>query len=147
MFPEPTELLLIGYFIESIWTPKIQIKYNDTKNQLADILVQHYEQSNVSLQAFQQSKTRSSTMSKRQMQEKPNKEKKLSAWLQNRDLREIWSLDFRSVSNMSSSSSSHSPENLRAKITTLDSFTTGKHAAMDSNQKQRIRLSSVEHRY
>ena len=37
MFPEPTELLLIGYSIESIWTPKIQIKYIDTKNQLADI--------------------------------------------------------------------------------------------------------------
>ena len=38
MFPEPTELLLIGYLIESIWTPKIQIKYIDTKHQLADIL-------------------------------------------------------------------------------------------------------------
>ena len=32
-----TELLLIGCSIESIWTPKIQIKYIDTKNQLADI--------------------------------------------------------------------------------------------------------------
>ena len=38
MFPEPTELLLIGCSIESIWTPKIQIKYIDTKNQLADEL-------------------------------------------------------------------------------------------------------------
>ena len=38
MFPGPTELLLIGYLMESIWTPKIQIKYIDTKNQLADIL-------------------------------------------------------------------------------------------------------------
>ena len=38
MFPEPTELLLIGYSIESIWTQKIQIKYIDTKNQLADLL-------------------------------------------------------------------------------------------------------------
>ena len=38
MFPEPTELLLIGCSIELIWTPKIQIKYIDTKNQLADIL-------------------------------------------------------------------------------------------------------------
>ena len=38
MFPEPTELLLIGCSIESIWTPKIQIKYIDTENQLADIL-------------------------------------------------------------------------------------------------------------
>ena len=38
MFPEPAELLLIGCLIESIWTPKIQIKYIDTKNQLADIL-------------------------------------------------------------------------------------------------------------
>ena len=38
MFREPTELLLIGCSIESIWTPKIQIKYIDTKNQLADIL-------------------------------------------------------------------------------------------------------------
>ena len=38
MFPEPTELLLIGCSIESIWTAKIQIKYIDTKNQLADIL-------------------------------------------------------------------------------------------------------------
>ena len=38
MFPGPTELRLIGYSIESIWTPKIQIKYIDTKNQLADML-------------------------------------------------------------------------------------------------------------
>ena len=38
MFPEPTELLLIGCSIELTWTPKIQIKYIDTKNQLADIL-------------------------------------------------------------------------------------------------------------
>ena len=38
MFPEPTELLLSGCSIESIWTPKIQIKYIDTKNQLADML-------------------------------------------------------------------------------------------------------------
>ena len=37
-YPEPTELRLIGYLTESIWTPKIQIKYVDTKNQLADIL-------------------------------------------------------------------------------------------------------------
>ena len=36
MLPEPTELLLIGYFI--VLDPKIQIKYIDTKNQLADIL-------------------------------------------------------------------------------------------------------------
>ena len=38
MFQEPTELLLIGCLTESIWTPKIQINYIDTKNQLADIL-------------------------------------------------------------------------------------------------------------
>ena len=38
MFPEHTELPLIGYSTESIWTPKIQIRYIDTKNQLADIL-------------------------------------------------------------------------------------------------------------
>ena len=38
MFPGPTELRLIGYSIESIWTPKILIKYIDTKNQLADML-------------------------------------------------------------------------------------------------------------
>ena len=37
MFPGPTELRLIGYSIESIWTKKIQIKYIDTKNQLADM--------------------------------------------------------------------------------------------------------------
>ena len=37
MFPGPTELRLIGYSIESIWT-QIQIKYIDTKNQPADIL-------------------------------------------------------------------------------------------------------------
>ena len=34
----PTELRLIGCSIELTWTPKIQIKYIDTKNQLADIL-------------------------------------------------------------------------------------------------------------
>ena len=38
MFPEPTELRLTGYSMESIWTPKIQIKYIDTKNQLTDML-------------------------------------------------------------------------------------------------------------
>ena len=38
MFPEPRELLLIGCLLESISTPKIQIKYIDTKKQLADIL-------------------------------------------------------------------------------------------------------------
>ena len=38
MFPEPTELRLIGCSIESIWVPKFQIKNIDTKNQLADIL-------------------------------------------------------------------------------------------------------------
>ena len=38
MFPEPTELLLIGYSIEFDLDAKIQIKYTDTKNQLADIL-------------------------------------------------------------------------------------------------------------
>ena len=38
MFPGPTELRLIGCLIELIWIPKIQIKYIDTKNQLADIL-------------------------------------------------------------------------------------------------------------
>ena len=42
MFPEPTELLLIGCLIESIWTPIIQIRYVDTKNQLADILTMGY---------------------------------------------------------------------------------------------------------
>ena len=36
MFPEPTELLLIGCLIESILDPKIQVKYIDSKNQLAD---------------------------------------------------------------------------------------------------------------
>ena len=38
MFPGLTELRLIGCLIESIWTKKIQIKYIETKNQLADIL-------------------------------------------------------------------------------------------------------------
>ena len=38
MFPEPTEVLLIGCLTGLIWTPKIQIKYIDTKNQLADML-------------------------------------------------------------------------------------------------------------
>ena len=38
MYPEPTELLLIGCLTQLIWTPKIQIKYVDTKHQLADML-------------------------------------------------------------------------------------------------------------
>ena len=42
MFPEPTELLLTGCSIESVWTQKIQIKYIDTKNQLADVLTKGY---------------------------------------------------------------------------------------------------------
>ena len=38
MFPELIELLLIGLFDRINLDPKIQIKYIDTKNQLADIL-------------------------------------------------------------------------------------------------------------
>ena len=38
MFPEPTELLLIGYSIESIWTPKSKSNTLTPKKQLADIL-------------------------------------------------------------------------------------------------------------
>ena len=38
MFPEPTELLLIGCLIESIWTPKSKSNTVDTKIQLANIL-------------------------------------------------------------------------------------------------------------
>ena len=38
MFPGPTELRLVGCSIELTWTQKSQIKYIDTKNQLADIL-------------------------------------------------------------------------------------------------------------
>ena len=38
MFPGPTELRLIGHSIESVWTQKIQMKYIDPKNQLADML-------------------------------------------------------------------------------------------------------------
>ena len=38
MFPEPTELLLIGCLIESIWTPKSKSCTLTPKNQLADIL-------------------------------------------------------------------------------------------------------------
>ena len=38
MFPGLTEWLLIGWLTESTWTPKILIKYVDTKNRLADIL-------------------------------------------------------------------------------------------------------------
>ena len=38
IFPGPTELRLIGWFDRINLDPKIQIKYIDTKNQLADIL-------------------------------------------------------------------------------------------------------------
>ena len=38
MFPEPTELLLVGLFDRINLDPKIQIKYINTKNQLEDIL-------------------------------------------------------------------------------------------------------------
>ena len=38
MYPEPTELLLIGYSIELIWTPKSKSNTFTPKNQLADIL-------------------------------------------------------------------------------------------------------------
>ena len=41
MFPGPTELLLIGLFDRINLDPKIQIKYIDTKNQLADILTKY----------------------------------------------------------------------------------------------------------
>ena len=38
MFPEPTELLLIGLFDRINVDRKIRIKYSDTKNQHVDIL-------------------------------------------------------------------------------------------------------------
>ena len=38
MFPEPTELLLIGCLIELIWIPKSKSNTSTPKNQLADIL-------------------------------------------------------------------------------------------------------------
>ena len=38
MFPEPTDLLLIGCLIESIWAPRSKSNTFDTNNQLADIL-------------------------------------------------------------------------------------------------------------
>ena len=38
MFPEPTVLLWIGCLTGSIWTQKNQIRYIDSKHQLADIL-------------------------------------------------------------------------------------------------------------
>ena len=38
MFPEPTELLLIGFSIESIWTLKSKSNTLTPKTQLADIL-------------------------------------------------------------------------------------------------------------
>ena len=36
--PEPTESHLIGCFPESTWTQQIQIKYDDTRNRLADMV-------------------------------------------------------------------------------------------------------------
>ena len=38
MFPEPTELLSIGFSIESIWTPKSKANTLTPENQLTDIL-------------------------------------------------------------------------------------------------------------
>ena len=38
MFQEPTELVWIGCLTRLIWTPKIQIRYIDTKHQLGDML-------------------------------------------------------------------------------------------------------------
>ena len=38
MFPGLTELLFIGYLIDSIWTPKSKSNTMTPKNQLADIL-------------------------------------------------------------------------------------------------------------
>ena len=37
MFPGPTELHLIGFSIESIWTPKSKSRTSTPKTQLADI--------------------------------------------------------------------------------------------------------------
>ena len=38
MFPEPTELLLVGFSIQSIWIPRSKSNTATPKNQLADIL-------------------------------------------------------------------------------------------------------------
>ena len=41
-FQDTQRCALIGYSIELIWTPKIQIKFIDTKNQLADMLTKEH---------------------------------------------------------------------------------------------------------
>ena len=69
----------------------------------------------------------------------------MSAWLQNEDLREIWSLSNLNRSpTVPSSRSSQSPVSLTANCSTLDSFHTGKPAAMDSN-KNNASVSCVWH--
>ena len=40
MYPEPTELLLIGCLTGLIWAQTIQIRYIDTKHQVADVLTE-----------------------------------------------------------------------------------------------------------
>ena len=112
--------------------PKIQTKYVDTKIQLADILTTGSftrDEWNHLLLLFN---IRSNSLF--------SNIHLMSASLQNRDLPEIWSL---SLPTMPSSSSSQSPVNLRAS-STLDSLSTGKLVAMDSNEN-RTSSSQVWH--
>ena len=69
-------------------------------------------------------------MSKRHTQEKQQGEEVELVVAQSRPARNLVSMTSDRSPTVSSSSSSHSKENLRAKCSTLDSFTTGKHAAM-----------------
>ena len=139
MFPEPTELLLIGCSIESIWIPKIQIKYIDTKNQLADILTKGHvtrDEWNHLLSLFNishfSSTVCSAAMAKRIQQE--SGEERVTA-----KSRPMMNLTARTPSFVSSSASSNPGK------TSCEYQDPGKSVVVDDRSGQPDRLSPAEY--
>ena len=128
--------------------PKIQIKYVDTKNQLADILAEGSftrEERNHLLRLFNiinnsmfscshfSQMNDPQAMSKRLIQEaKTGEDERVVA--KSKPARNLVSVTIKRSPTVPSSSSSQSLGNLAANCSTLGSFSTGKLAAMDSNK-------------
>ena len=146
--PEPTEMRLIGWLAESIWTPKIQIKRVDTKNQVADMLTKgnftrdewnHLLRlfNNMSFSMFSCSlfspSNNPQTMSKRLMLEEKTRRRRMCFC-------EIKTCEEFSVATVDSSpialgsSASYSPETLKAQHSNSDLTGTGRPVARGSNE-------------
>ena len=141
MYPEPTELRLIGYLTEMNLDPKIQIKYVDTTTQLADILTEGNftrDEWNHLLHLFNISNSSSAscpeTMTKRMQEEKGEKIIVVMAKL----TLNLVSQAVASSSTAPSSSASNRPGMLKASSQDLSlKAGAGRVAAEESKMTQR----------